>query len=136
MRATSKLAACLALCLLLPACSTGPKPIKVKGTVVYNGKPYMVDTKGSINLTFVPIVDADTPHDKYPTRMNKEDATFVVLGRNSTGIPPGKYRIAVNLMVPNMTDEMTEMNAKFTEKDSPIVLDIAGDAPVLVDLAK
>lgn len=100
----------------------GPAPIKV--------------TWGGVGLVFIPIVDPGTPFDTYPTRMNA-DSTFTVEGKTGQGIPPGKYRVSIQQMVPGGPAAITEMNERFSDEKSPIIVEIVDSkTPVVIDLAK
>ena len=124
-------------CLLLSACSSGVPGLKIKGVLTNNGKPYMVDPKGGVHLVFIPIVEENTPHNKYPAKFNRQDSTFVVDGLTGEGIPPGSYKVTFMQMTSTEpTQEILDMNAQFNEANTPIIREITSAAPLTIDLAK
>lgn len=127
---------CLILCLHLPACTSGPKPIKVTGKLNYKDQPLKVDPKGGVTLSFIQAAEDDKPSTTYNAEINRDDMTFVVKSRDPKGIPPGKYRIAVNLMMPEQTAQVQEINQRFSPQDTKIERDITTEEPIVLDLSK
>ena len=65
---------------------------------------------------------------------NSEDDTFSVQGRDSKGIPPGKYKVAINIMTLDPTPAVHKLNEQYTEAKTPIEVEVTG--PQLdIDLA-
>jgi len=129
-------ALCLTICLLVPACSSGPKTYKVTGTLVNKEKPYTVAAGGGVTLVFIP-VDAGTAVDTYPAYMDADTSKFTVEGREGKGMPPGKYRVSIQQMVPGGPPAINDMNERFSEAASPIIVEITdGKTPLVIDLAK
>ena len=127
----------LMLCFLIPACSSGPTTYKVKGTLLNKEKPYTVAKGGGVTIVFIPIVAATAAFDTYPTRMDPDDSSFTVEGKEGKGMPPGKYRVSIQQMVPGGPAAISEMNERFSDKNTPIIVEITdGKAPLVIDLAK
>lgn len=127
--------ALLTVCLFLSACSSGPKPVKVTGKLMYQGKALAIDPKGGITLTFVAVAEPGRPADAFVADINREDMSYVVNGRTGLGIPPGKYRVAISVMTLEETALTRTLNQRFTQEQSPIVRDIASEEPLVLDLA-
>src|SRR5262245_8768315 len=100
MRAFFASMLCAGLFLLVPACSTGTKPIKVTGTLLNEGKPYTAPKGSSVLITFVPVLEKGLADYSPTTKVKADDSSFVLLGREGNGIPAGKYRVALQQMVP------------------------------------
>jgi hypothetical protein len=126
----------LAFCVLIPACSSGPKPLKVSGQLKNNDKPYTAPKGAMVNIGFAPVVEPGTPFDTYPAIFNGDDSSFTVPGKSEQGIPPGKYRISVQQFVPDPTAQINEMNARFTSEKSAIIREVTDETPIIIDLAK
>ena len=126
----------LALGVLIPACSSGPKPLKVTGQLKNNDKPYTAPKGAMVTIVFAPVVEAGAPFDTYPAIFKREDSSFTVPGKSEQGIPPGKYRISVQQFVADPTAQINEMNARFSPEKSAIVRDVADETPIIIDLAK
>ncbi len=128
------------VCLIasLPACSTGSKlaTAKVKGNLLFNGTPFVSKHNGSLTVKFIPIVEEGQPFDTFIADVNREDGSFVVVGRAEDGIPVGKYRISIDQMVMNMPPEVEAMNRRFSPEVSRIIREITGNETIQIDLAK
>lgn len=122
------------LLIALPACSSGPPPVKVSGKVVYNGQP-LKNTQG-IGIVFHPVVEAGKKTDTYNVQQPiGEDGSFTVPG----GIPPGKYKIEVRQMI--MPDkpgfaESQKISEMFAKDKTQMIWDITADSTLTFDLAK
>src|SRR5687768_17109125 len=90
----------LALALvLLPACgSRAPSGtgIKVKGTLVQNGKPIQPAPKedDTLYIAFLP-PDPKSNAGENVARYNHADGTFEIKGPVDAGVVPGDYRVVV-----------------------------------------
>lgn len=136
MRKLPSLVLCLALGVLIPACSSGPKPLKVSGQLKNNDKPYTAPKGAMVTIVFAPVVETGAPFDTFPAKFNREDSSFAVAGKTDQGIPPGKYRISVQQFVPDPTAQINEMNARFTLEKSAIIREVTDETPIIIDLAR
>jgi hypothetical protein len=136
MRKMSFMVIWLALGVLIPACSSSPKSLKVSGQLKNNGKPYTAPQGAMVTIVFTPVVEAGAPFDSYPAKFNRADSSFTVAGRSERGISPGKYRISIQQFVSDPTAQINEMNARFSPEKSAIVRDVADETPIIIDLAK
>ncbi len=80
-------------------CSSGPKLVTPKGQLTFKQAPLKIDPKASVTVVFLQAVDAGENANSYAADpLNREDASFTVPGRKHTGIPIGKYRVAINVI--------------------------------------
>src|SRR6516165_1681759 len=81
-------------CLLAAGCGGGK--LQTRGRVMLGGQPLLPKEDESVRVTFVPILpDGKPPSDHYFAEFNPADATFQSAGKDKKGMPPGKYRVAV-----------------------------------------
>jgi len=121
---------CLVLCLAASGCGGGGS--KVTGKVVNNGQPFSLSDKGLIQLLFIP--EGHDQGQQFPASTNKPDGSFEVAGPEGKGLPPGKYRISVQVFDPYPTTD--KLDGKFLKEKSPIVKDISGSQSITIDVAK
>jgi hypothetical protein len=121
------------LCLLLVGCG-GDKRLRTQGRVLMGGQALVPKEGESVRVTFVPILpDGKPPADHYFAEFNPADGTFTSSGKDKKGMPPGKYRVAVEYKK-NRSDVF---GGKFDEDRSPYVFDVDGStAEVVIDLDK
>jgi len=124
----------LAVTLALPACSSGPKLVKVSGKVSYNQKP--LKSIEGVTIIFHPV--ADSAGDTYPATPLEQDGSFSVPGRTGKGIPEGKYKISAYQMTVNAAAaaEAQKINDMFPVAKTQIVWEVAGDTTIDLDLSK
>jgi hypothetical protein len=130
--------ACGLVLLAATGCTSGPKMTLVKGKLLYKGSPLKVDPKAGVQISFIPIVERGEAYSTYPASPPKrEDMSFEVRGPQGKGIPPGKYRVAVNLL--SAKDPLVdEINEGFSKQNTNVVREVRGEeGPVmLIDLSK
>jgi hypothetical protein len=121
------------LCLMAIGCGNETK-LQTKGRLLKAGQPLIPKDDESIRVTFVPILpDGKPPRDHYFAEFDPVDATFTSAGKDLQGMPPGKYRVAVEYKK-NKRDVLA---GKFDENRSPFVFDVdAGTKELVVDLDK
>jgi hypothetical protein len=122
-----------ALCILVTGC--GEVKLRTAGRLVKDGRPFVPKEGESVRVTFVPIPpDGSPPADHYFAEFNKADGTFHSSGKDRKGMPPGKYRVAVEYKNKNKEDTF---GGKFDENRSPYVFDIdARTTEIVIDLDK
>jgi hypothetical protein len=87
----------LAAIICLGAAGCGSGMLKPSGRLMKKGAPYVPGEGEAVHLAFFP--EEEKPdHDTYPAKFNNQDGTFVVLGVDGRGLPPGKYRATVQIM--------------------------------------
>lgn len=83
---------CLCVCC---GCGGGSGKLKVAGKIVKGGAAFAVPEEEYVRVTFFPVTDGGPPKNTYAATYNGKDGSFVATGGDGLGIPPGKYRIAV-----------------------------------------
>src|SRR5580765_4198019 len=77
----------------------GKKLLRTEGRLLKGGEPFIPEEGQNIQITFVPITkDGKPPKNHYYADVDQETGTFVPDGAQKMGMPPGKYRVAVELM--------------------------------------
>src|SRR5437764_5616133 len=97
------------------------------------GQPAAPPQEGeSVRVTFVPILPGGKPpSDHYFAEFDPADATFRSAGKDKKGMPPGKYRVAVEYK----KDKQDVFGGKFDENQSPFVFDIdSRTSEIVIDL--
>ena len=80
------------------AAGCGPRMLKTKGKVVKGDQPFLPGKGEFVRVTFVPIFeDGKRVEDVYAAQVNQKKGTFIVYGKDGKGMPPGKYRVVVEL---------------------------------------
>jgi hypothetical protein len=118
------------LCLLFAGCGT--EKLRTQGRVVKGGQPLIPKEDESVRVTFVPILpDGKPPSDHYFAEFNPADATFRSAGKDKKGMPPGKYRVAVEYK----RKKQDVFGGKFDENKSPFVFQVdSSTAEIVIDL--
>jgi hypothetical protein len=121
-----------ALCLLAAGCGDGR--LRTRGRVVMGGQPLLPKEGESVRITFVPVVpDGKPPADHYFAEFNRADATFQSAGKDKKGMPPGKYRVAVEYKKDRKGPDL--LRGRFDENRSPFVFDVDSRTPeIVIDL--
>jgi len=135
MRRASFVSGVLALALAA-GCGGGPKLTVVHGKLTDNGQSVLPDRqKTGMTIVFIPAgggKDAST----FPGNFNNENDTFEVVGRDGKGILPGTYKVTLNLMTLNSSPAINAFNQKYASGNTPIEVEVTGQGPVEIDLAK
>ncbi|EAQ76835.1 hypothetical protein [Blastopirellula marina] len=132
----------LALSLVFAGCEKGENLVKVSGQIVENGQavsvPHYEEGVSGLRVIFVPLDETSKP---VPNRMSdsafaQQDGKFLMYGNMGTGIAPGKYRVAVQMVAPG-ADGADQWKGRYGPNSSPFEFDIAGSRQeVSIDLAK
>jgi hypothetical protein len=96
MRCFRYLLLCLLICLVSMGC--GNSQIKAKGRVLKGGAPFQPAEGEAVRIFFEPLDPPQGSYDSYAGEFNNKDGTFQINGKDGTGLPPGKYRITLQLM--------------------------------------
>ena len=118
-------------CLLAAGCG-GDGKLRTRGRVMKAGQPLLPKDNESVRVTFVPILpDGKPPADHYFAEFNPADATFRSAGKDKKGMPPGKYRVAVEYK----SQRRDVLGGAFDENHSPFVFDVDSRTPeIVIDL--
>jgi len=83
--------------LAVVGCSSGK--FTTRGTVLKDGAPIKIGQDEMLRVMLVPMPeDGSNPKDYYVAEFRPEDSTFRVKGKDGQGMPPGKYRVALELL--------------------------------------
>ncbi len=127
------------LCVVAAGCGGGgERTVAVRGKVTDNGWPLQVADRdlglGMVLVQFYGIGD-DGQQSTDPEEAEVDaEGNFEVAGRAGSGIPPGKYRIAVRQWDPYET--VDRLNGRFDEENSQIIREITGEEEIVIDVSK
>jgi hypothetical protein len=119
------------LCLvLLSGCGDGR--VNAKGRVVKGGAAFTVPEEEYVRVTFFPVtVDGKPPLNTYAATYNGADGTFRAVGADGKGIPPGKYRVAIE----HQRKKKDLFKGAYDGDRSPFVYDVdGGTREIVIDL--
>jgi hypothetical protein len=104
--------------------------LRTQGQVLQGGENFVTPEGQHLQIEFVPIPqDGKPPKMYYWAEVNQETGVFRPDGPMKTGMPPGKYRVALALMDENKKDVF---GGKFDTDQSPYVFDVDKDTEELV----
>lgn len=112
----------------------GERLVMARGQVVKNGEPLIPEEGQALMVGFIPISEDGKPATNwYAAEVDQETATFTTAGALKKGMPPGKYRVAVELQkLPGKKDLFKE---KFNGADSPFVVEVDdASIPIVLDV--
>jgi hypothetical protein len=123
------------LCLWVLSGCGGNGRLRTKGRVVKGGVPLTVPEEEYVRVTFFPVTaDGKPPKNTYAVRYNGADGTFRAVGPDGKGIPPGKYRIAVEHEGKKRRDLL---QGAYDGDRSPFVFDVdSSTKEIVIDLDK
>lgn len=121
----------LAAMVLIAAAGCGDGRLQTRGRVVKGGVAFVPPEGEFVRVTFYPM--SATTGDAYAAEVRREDATFRVAGKDGSGMPPGKYRVAVE----HDRKRSDLLKGKFGVADSPFTFDVtASTGEIVLDLDK
>jgi len=112
--------------------------LKPTGRVVKSQAPLQTGPGEVMHITFVPAVGGETSFTSYPALYDAETGEFRVTGRNGRGLPPGEYRVTLQLVkerkdvfAGRFNARQTPFRFELTSSSSDLVIDLdqAGEAP-------
>jgi hypothetical protein len=121
-----------ALCLFALSGCGGDGRLNAKGRIIKGGAAFTVPEGEYIRVTFFPVTaDGKPPENTYAGTYNREDGTFRAVGPDGKGIPPGKYRIALEYL----KKKKDLFKGAFDGDRSPIIREVAqGSGEIVIDL--
>jgi hypothetical protein len=125
----------LALLPILLATGCGSSThIQAKGRIIKGGQAYRTNSGEGLRIIFAPLeVPRDGRYDSYAAVYEPSDGTFRVKGKDGEGLPPGKYRVSLELMK-NREDMF---GGKLVGKKSPFTVTVTrGGDDLVIDLDK
>jgi hypothetical protein len=122
------------LFLALAVLGCGDGRLRTRGQVVKDGQPYVAEENDIVHVIFVPMPEAGVKVlDYHVAVFNKTDGTFVASGKDGKGVPPGKYRIAIE----HLRQKKDVLNGAFSAEKSPFVREVKSSSDTLtLDLSK
>jgi hypothetical protein len=119
--------------VLLSGCG-GSGKLQTKVHLLKNGAPYLPAEGDILRVMFVPIPEGkERVTDFYAATFRPGDGTFQAEGRDGKGVPPGKYRIAIE----HLHRRADVFKGAYDAERSPFVCEVhSSDDEVTVDLAK
>jgi hypothetical protein len=123
-------AAAVGLCLLAAGCGDGR--LRTQGRLLKGGRPFAPAEGEAVQILFVPIPpEGKPPTDYYAAEVDQEAGTFRPAGKDGKGMPPGRYRVAVELM----KRKKDQFEGKFDAERSPFVVEVDAKTPeIVIDL--
>ncbi len=153
LRHLTPIALALTLLPLLSGCGGSGHYVWVTGTLLKGGAPYKPPEGQNVTLAFVAIetLDADGKvakrSDQYQADLD-ESGWFKVIGPEGSGIPPGKYRVAISQRYnreafealknkpKGMVRDDDTLKDRFGPATSPIVREVKGRTDLVIDMDK
>jgi len=121
----------LGLALCAAGCGDSGK-LRTNGRLLKGGEGFIPNEGEYLQITFVPILESGNPPDRhYYAEVNQEAGSFRPDGTDKKGMPPGKYRVAVELM----KKKKDLFKGKFDQEFSPFIFDVDADTDeIVIDL--
>jgi hypothetical protein len=122
-----------AVAFLAAGCA-GTGKFATKGVVLKDGSPLKIGQDDIVRILLVPLPeDGSKPKDCYVAQFNADNSTFVVKGKDGEGIPPGKYRVAIE----QLQGRKDMLKGAFGYDNSPFVCTIGSASDeITVDIGK
>jgi hypothetical protein len=121
------------VCLLLGLLSTGcgSNMIKARGRVVKGGQPFVLAEDEGIRIFFVPVVTPVDHYDSYMASFNKQDSSFVVVGKDGQGLPIGNYRVSLEVL----KHKSDQFKGKYAGPGTPFTVEVnKANKELVIDL--
>jgi hypothetical protein len=104
-----------------------------KGHVLKGGKPFTLAEGQVLRIFFAPTDTSGTRYDSFAGSFDPEDSSFVVVGKDGHGLPPGNYQVGVQLM--EKKEDL--LGGKLLGPKSGITLDVTSSSnDLVIDLDK
>jgi hypothetical protein len=125
-------AAAVLCTVMLTGCGDGM--LQPKGRVVKGGAPVTLKDGEDLGIFFYPLGgDGKLGTTVYPALFNAADSTFRVTGSDRRGLPPGKYRVAVELKL----NKRDLFKGAFNMNNSPFTVEVdSSTREIVVDLSR
>jgi hypothetical protein len=123
MRSYRQLLLCALSALLCAGCGNSGL-IKANGRVMKGGQPYLAKDGEGLRIFFEPleVPQGTTHYDSFAAEYHAEDGTFQVQGKAGLGLPPGNYRVSLQLM----KNKEDLFGGNVTGKKSPFTCEVTG----------
>jgi hypothetical protein len=130
MTLLQRILAGMLLCLFLTGC--GGTTFRAKGRVIKDGYSYLTGPGEGLRIFFTPEgAKSAAQFDSFAAVYDPVDGSFVVTGKDGKGLPPGNYRVGIQLM----KSKEDLLGGRLLGKRSPIVLEVASSwDEIVIDL--
>jgi hypothetical protein len=131
MYCSRRLLVCSLIALAALGCG-GNRLIQAKGRVLKDGQPYLAKDGEGLRIVFEPTDPPQgTRYDSFAAEYHPADGTFQVRGKDGQGLPPGRYRVALQLM----KSKEDLLGGKLMGKKSPLTCEVTGSKDdIVIDL--
>ena len=108
--------------------------IKARGCITKGGQPFLAGAGQGLRIFFVPLATPEgSRYDSYAAEYDPEAGTFQVRGKDGQGLPPGSYRVTLQLM----KSKEDLLKGALLGTKSPFTCEVArGGGDVVIDLDK
>ncbi len=113
-------------------CGRGEGLLITKGQIVKSGEPLIPADGQTLQVGFIPISPDGSPAKNwYVAEVDPKTGTFSSTGPFKKGLPPGKYRVAVELL----QKKKDLFKEKFNGANGPFVVDVDTTLkPIVLDV--
>jgi hypothetical protein len=120
--------------LFVVGCGSSDGKLNITGKILKGGTPMTVPEEEYVRVTFFPVTaDNGPPKNTYAATFERRRGTFRAEGGDGKGIPPGKYRVAVE----HVKKGGDSLKGAFDGDRSPLIFDIDRQTkPLVLDLDK
>jgi hypothetical protein len=121
----------VAACLCLSSLGCGSSTIQARGRILKKGEPFEPGPGEALRIILAPLdPPAGETYDSFAAEY-QGDGTFVVKGKDGKGLPPGKYRVTLQLL----KKKKDLFKGKLSGPKSPFTCEITdGSDEIIVDL--
>jgi hypothetical protein len=131
MRFIYRVLPCLLIGLLALGCGNNGI-VKAKGRILKGGVPFHPGEGEALRIILAPLeAPAGSTYDSYAAEFHPDDGTFQVKGKDGNGLPPGRYRISVELLKKkedlfkgSLTGPSSPLTCEVTSASSELVVDL------------
>ena len=103
--------------------------IKAKGRIVKGGQPFLTEEGEGLRIFFDPLELPPGHHyDSFAAIYDPDNGSFQVAGKDGQGLPPGKYRVGLQLM----KSKEDRLGGALLGKKSPFTLEVTGTRDDLI----
>jgi hypothetical protein len=99
MRTLVRFSAGLLVCTFALGCAAREERYNIKGRILLHGEPFLTKPNEGMRIFFSPIDESALAQESYAAEYNGAEGTLTVMGKDRKGLPPGKYRISIQLIV-------------------------------------
>ena len=112
----------------------GPDRFQTRGRLLKGGAPLVPGPDEAVRVMFVPLPEGgERVTDFHMAAFNREDGTFRAAGKDGRGVPPGRYRIAVEYL----RHRNDVLKGAFDSDRSPFTCEVNGrEGELVLDLDK